>query len=210
MSERYELSGSFPSDALAWTNADKDEWGVGEWTREPDKVQWKDAATGLDCLILRGPIGALCGYVGVQASHPWHGIEYNWCSRPEATQRGVRPEDKGEQYSLYSDDPKSFYRRHIIKNRSCDKEWCDHRPESLCDVHGGLTFSGACHETDDPGKGICHVSASPVWWFGFDCSHSGDESPGMPTRFRDGWYKGVWYVRRQVEKLAQQIAAVSR
>lgn len=48
----------------------KDGWGDGPWQTEPDKVQFQDAATGLPCLIVRGPVGALCGYVGVAPDHP--------------------------------------------------------------------------------------------------------------------------------------------
>lgn len=32
---------------------DKTGWPIGQWTNEPDKVQWIDEATGLDCLIVR-------------------------------------------------------------------------------------------------------------------------------------------------------------
>lgn len=48
----------------------------GPWDNEPDKAQWIDEATGLDCLMVRNPFGALCGYVGVQPGHPWHGQDY--------------------------------------------------------------------------------------------------------------------------------------
>jgi hypothetical protein len=43
----------------------------GPWWDESDKVQWVDAATGLDCLIVRGPMGSWCGYVGLPPGHPW-------------------------------------------------------------------------------------------------------------------------------------------
>ncbi len=49
----------------------------GPWDGEPDKVQWPDAATGLACMIRRGPTGAWCGYVGVDESHPLHGRGYS-------------------------------------------------------------------------------------------------------------------------------------
>ena len=42
---------------------------------EPDKAQW--IAHGLDCLIVRGPSGALCGYVGVPPTHPAFEKDYN-------------------------------------------------------------------------------------------------------------------------------------
>jgi hypothetical protein len=49
----------------------------GPWADEPDKAQWIDEATDLDCLIVRNMLGALCGYVGVPPGHPWHGVEYD-------------------------------------------------------------------------------------------------------------------------------------
>ncbi len=49
----------------------------GEWQKEPDKAQWIDEKTGLDCLIIRGPMGALCGYVGVPPSHYAYEVDYN-------------------------------------------------------------------------------------------------------------------------------------
>ena len=52
---------------------DKSDWGPGPWNNEPDKAQWQDKATGLPCLIVRGPLGALCGYVGVPPGHPAYG-----------------------------------------------------------------------------------------------------------------------------------------
>ncbi len=49
----------------------------GPWSDEPDKGQWVDKTTGLDCLIVRNRMGALCGYVGVGPAHPWHGKGYD-------------------------------------------------------------------------------------------------------------------------------------
>lgn len=50
-------------------------WGSGPWQSEPDKAQWIHA--GLDCLIVRNDMGALCGYVGVPNGHPLHGKDYD-------------------------------------------------------------------------------------------------------------------------------------
>ncbi|MFW6056647.1 MAG: hypothetical protein ACOC9B_05000 [Chloroflexota bacterium] len=49
----------------------------GPWDGEPDKAQWVDEATGLDCLIVRNHSGALCGYVGVPKGHPLYGMDYD-------------------------------------------------------------------------------------------------------------------------------------
>lgn len=60
-----------------YRTVDKTDWARGPWDSEPDKIQMKDEATGLPCLIVRGPVGALCGYVGVPEGHPWHGAHYD-------------------------------------------------------------------------------------------------------------------------------------
>lgn len=52
------------------------DWPKGPWDDEPDREYWVDEATGLPCLIRRGPLGSWCGYVGVSASHPFHGLAY--------------------------------------------------------------------------------------------------------------------------------------
>ena len=118
----------------------KQELPPGPWMDEPDKAQWIHPASGLDCLIVRGPVGSLCGYVGVPALHPWR----------------LR---KG-----YND--------------------------VACSVHGGLTFDGECQpytDTEDFTVSICHVPEAgrtdDVHWYGFDCAHLGDLSPGM-LRYR--------------------------
>ena len=56
---------------------DKHSWGDGPWINEPDKVQWIDPETNLDCLAVRNHMGAWCGYVGVPRSHPFYGKDYN-------------------------------------------------------------------------------------------------------------------------------------
>ncbi len=86
------------------------------------------------------------------------------------------------------------------------------------DVHGGLTFADGCSPCpDDPELGICHVSESGepdnLWWFGFDCSHCYDVTPGMivmlaglrnPDNDRRN-YKTVEYVKAECASLARQI-----
>lgn len=65
----------------SWINdqVDRAKWadpsaGAGE----PDKAQWKDATTGLDCLANRHPTsGHWCGYVGVAPGHKFYGKGYD-------------------------------------------------------------------------------------------------------------------------------------
>jgi hypothetical protein len=79
-------------------------------------------------------------------------------------------------------------------------------------VHGGLTYADKCSGT------ICHVpepgEPDHVWWLGFDCSHSGDVSPGMlafSSRYSgfSETYRDLAYVQAEVENLAVQLAALS-
>ena len=172
-----------------WTNpeAKADSRGVpypeGPWMFEPDKAHWVDPKSGMDCLIHRGPMGALCGYVGVPPGHPLHGLDYSNEAAWELT------------------------------------------------VHGGLTYANACQDTEDESSGICHVPfpgrPHDVWWFGFDCAHSGDVVPGLRRVAKDekgqsyidladllampgDTYKDFSYVKAQTENLARQLAEVAK
>lgn len=186
-----------------WKTTDKSDWkaGYGPWSEEPDKKQWVDEETGLPCLIVRNPSGALCGYVGVSAGHPM--FEKNYSERlpvpiREAVALGANP-----SYialfceALHEDDGMV-------------------RADVLFQVHGGLTFAGhCCPHPDDEGRGICHV-AEPgdddnVWWLGFDCAHYGDVSPKYDKEYLNEWfstYKRIGYVTVEVQNLARQLKAM--
>lgn len=47
----------------------------GVWNEEPDKGHW--IYKGLDCLIVRNNLGALCGYVGVPKGHRLYEMDYD-------------------------------------------------------------------------------------------------------------------------------------
>lgn len=78
------------------------------------------------------------------------------------------------------------------------------------DVHGGLTYSEFC-VGDNKDHGVCHKAEpgeeEPLWWFGFDCAHLGDVSPGWEHGMRDygAWYKDWGYVKAECANLARQI-----
>lgn len=61
----------------AWAHIDKSTWPDGPWQHESDKIHWIDRQSDLDCLIVRAPLGALCGYVGVPPDHPCHERDYS-------------------------------------------------------------------------------------------------------------------------------------
>jgi hypothetical protein len=56
---------------------DKSKWPAGPWHQEPDRAQWQHA--GYACLMVRNRVGAWCGYVGVDAAHPFYAKPYNDC-----------------------------------------------------------------------------------------------------------------------------------
>lgn len=161
------------SNVKEWSHREDEgieKWGAGPWDSEPDKIQWVDDATGLDCLMHRNRMGSWCGYVGVAEGHPLFEKQYDQCE---------------------------------------------------ADVHGGLTYSDFCQDTDDESKGVCHVPLEGrphrVWWLGFDCAHYNDATPaytsqryktmfaGLPIDERNT-YRDRAYVEQEVTQLAAQIA----
>lgn len=75
------------------------------------------------------------------------------------------------------------------------------------EVHGGLTYSEGCQGH------ICHQKEGNdnTWWFGFDCAHAGDRSPGyqydenVSTYER---YRDIQYVETETNRLADQLAVM--
>lgn len=173
---------------IEYHTVDKSSWRRGEWDHEPDKMQFADASTGLPCLIVRGPLGALCGYVGVTEGHPFFGKHYDHCVFPERHRSEVDEGVDGYHYAC--------------------------TPGAAIEVHGGITFSDFCAEARDKSRHICHVpdagEPAHVWWLGFDCGHYKDLAPGIRMNiFMDGDYRTIAYVRRQCARLAEQLAALA-
>lgn len=187
---------------LTYTFIDKSEWPRGEWDSEPDKMQFTTAA-GLPALIVRGPVGALCGYVGVDEKHTLHGVSYS--------------EDSsvlGEAFDRRMEQPIGEHPAFGVMIAAALGGELKRSPEAVFIVHGGLTFSDFGHPGAEE-NGICHIpdisAGEPerVWWFGFDCSHCDDLAPEMYrySAYRAyGTYRNVAYVREQVESLASQLA----
>jgi hypothetical protein len=59
------------------TFRDRSRFGSGPWDAEPDRVFWRDPATGFPCLALRNRMGAWCGYVAVPPGHSAYGKDYD-------------------------------------------------------------------------------------------------------------------------------------
>ena len=152
-----------------------------------DRYEFEHA--GLKCLILRSPDwGHLCGYVGITEGHPWFEKECNQCLIGCKGQR----KELGECLTW-----------------DCTWEEEHPSPQSLIEVHGGLTFSGL-------GDGEWRPAG--YWWFGFDCAHAGDLIPEMAEQMaelfpdsllRPEVYKDMKYVIGQTKCLAEQLAKVN-
>ncbi len=185
------------SETQRWTHEDKSTWANGVWQNEPDKVQWVDEDSGLDCLAVRNHYGAWCGYVGVPAGHPLHGKSHDDC--PDFDVHGGLTFSDGcheptrQQYdkhcSMYPGQPvKSF------------EEWSK-----------GEMASRICH--------VARPDVGEVWWLGFDCAHGFDLCP-KPSRATnvsreisdafDGLnggsqYRTLGYVSAEIGLLAKQV-----
>lgn len=165
---------------------DKSDWGEGPWQHEPDAVSWTDSRTGLHCAMIRHELfGCWLGYVAVEPGHPLHGRRYG--DRIE-----VPPEILDRERMLGRD----FGIMELWINAHHDDGTWD--ISLLLPAHGSITFS------DEDTEGF--------WWFGFDCCHAYDLSPGLAasvskrfgSRFfdRDETYRDHDYVYGIVTRLA--------
>lgn len=222
-------------ETLSYTTVDKSAWGDGPWQAEPDKMQWQDERTGLPCLIVRGPMGALCGYVGVATTHPAYGLSYDGAPDDEhrAYHKALREKLSAPLAQNGADGHEAV--RAVLESDALTPPEPTPVGEQIINlnVHGGLTFAGGCHE-GDPATGICHIPApgepDDVWWFGFDCTHAGDLAPLMELTRKDveyltqhipvppllkqfreehpDLYRDIAYVQAEVADLAKQLAEV--
>ena len=159
----------------------------GPWTAEPDKLQWVDEATNLDCLILRNGGGNLCGYVGIPKTHPWHGKGYGQCLD------GCADED-----SCYEHSPEARIRVHggltfaaACREHSGDDAICHVPAEGRPDDVWWFGFDTA-HSGD----------LSP--------KYVDSDQPYMRAIYgRDCIYRDVAYVKAECADLAKQLAEVA-
>ena len=147
---------------------------------------------GFRAVITMGIMGFHCGYVGLPAGHPLYGCEYG------------EPCD-----ALAFPVGETVGKRGIIPLLCADGEA---RPDVVFDVHGSLTYSGSSETYPVPHDGL--------WWFGYDCGHSGDGRSdayiaGMKAAFPnkpfmwfegDGVFRDLDYCVAECESLAQQMA----
>ena len=160
---------------------ERSSWGPGPWDEEPDRLAWE--AHGLPCLLVRSSRGSWCGYVGVAPGHPLHGLD---STSPCEALRSAWEERKGRPIGNAGIIPTVL--------AALRDETEAPRLDAVFEVHGSLTYAGE----REPGK---------TWWFGFDCGHAGDLSPGRGVD-GDGIYRTLTYARAETERLADQLARV--
>ncbi len=153
-----------------------------EWEAEPDKVVWVDDATGLDCMVHRGPAGALCGYVGVPEGHPWFGVDY---MRPVGAVDVLM--DWDDEFALTPCGAISVHGG-LTYSDHCQGDICHQpqpgRPEKV------WWFGFDCAHAGDLVPGLVEVWA--------------EAGLGIDSET----YKNIAFVKREVEHLAQQLAEV--
>jgi len=128
---------------------------------------------GLQCIIRPGGFEGFCGYVAVPEGHPLHGVDYGaeCAALAEAHKLALQgPVGKRGVMTLFRGDV------------AC--------PETVFNVHGSLTFSGAFRREPELDPSL--------WWFGFDTAHAND-GPSV---------QNVEYVTEECKSLADQIAAL--
>ena len=135
------------------------------------------------------------GYVAVPKGHPF--FEKSYSEQLDAiSQETANGQKLGKKSPILlltaavgSDDSDSLIRRSL---------------DIVCEVHGGLTYSG--------GAGKYPVPGEDLWWFGFDCGHAGDgvidEEPHWPRHTNDP-VRSLEYVVAECESLAKQLKELS-
>jgi hypothetical protein len=157
------------------------------WFAEDNKVDFD--AEGFKCCLRRGPMGSWCGYVGVPSTHPWFGKGYSDEVKPTADMLGPRDADDHGPID-------------VLCMALSGKDPAESLPITLCvRVHGGLTYA---YNHDPYGK------PDGLWWFGFDCAHSGDLVPALYERYphHTDVYRDQSYVVAECQSLAAQLRAI--
>lgn len=178
---RVPLAGKTVEPTQIFAIPERHPRGQGPWTGEPDRIGWRDAQTGLDCLVLRQDNGTWSGYVAVPPGHPLSGHRYD-----AVTSAVRRAAHRGLGYSELCD------RREVEALAVCHVEF---RPRRSVVP----SASNVSHEDE------------AAWWFGFECDKPGDLVPSghKPHRHAEEGevYRDVNYVAGETMKLASALKA---
>lgn len=134
-------------------------------------------------------LGHLCGYIAVPPAHPWFGKSY------DDIDVDVHGGLTFEHASVFA-HPAEMARLEEKAN-AADAMFGDHYRRLAT-----AEKEKAGEEDDYP-----HALGTEAWWYGFDCAHSGDLSPGMGHSFGHEVYRDRDYVFVEIERLASQAAA---
>ena len=80
----------------------------------------------------------------------------------------------------------------------------DYMDMDFISCHGGLTFSSSTENSTYP-------ISSNLWWFGFDCAHSGDLVGYLfdyPEMIKDNTYRDKEFVITECQNLAKQLKEI--
>lgn len=167
---------------------DKSSWPNGPWKGdEPDSVSWQ-AEWGPNAIqlamIRHNTLGHWCGYARVPDHHPLFGKSYNDRAKmPKAWLE--RPVDIDKDIGVIG---------LVCASINSNEDMSEATLDLIFHCHGGLTYSDKS-------------------WFGFDCAHAGDMSPGLERfsyrQFEAPFnyvYRDFGYVRAQCERLAAQLS----
>ncbi len=178
-------------ETIEYTEVDsRTDWGVGPWDSEPiDKIQWRDPISGLPVMIRRGPLGAWCGYVGIEdPEHPWFEQDV-WSLSDDDT--SIHPEVQvhgGLTFASFcheGDEPEGERICHVTEEGDPEKVWW-------------LGFDTAHYMDLVPGM-------APSSTYGKDMEKAGIPRPVLS----EGSYKNQAYITTEVLGLARQIAEAS-
>lgn len=152
---------------------------MNKWESEKDYYTYE--RFGLRCVIQRMPETLhLCGYVGVNKNHRLYGMGYS----DRIKMNKDRVDFNGNYIGLLCADPKDVSMGFIPL-------------DLFFQVHGGLTWAGKFEDR----KGF----NPDLWYFGFDCAHAGDLSPGAGFSFSGSVYRDADFVLKEVFSLADQL-----
>jgi hypothetical protein len=154
-----------------------------------DKVAWRDAATGYECIIMRDePRGYLSGYVAVPPGHPLYGFDHD--AIPPDLDIEVHG---GLTYSAVCDEGPNP--RRVLMREA----------RRICHVNLPPRYASDYRAGHDQ-----------AWWVGFECNHVYDVVPedrDDRSRFlgreTGAIFRDEAYVYDQVVDLAAQLRAIA-
>ena len=120
--------------------------------RKDYKIESDFVYNGLRCVVVFTSMGHRCGYVGVDKTSPLFEKDY---SDKFMNMADIEAQPIGKRGII------PIFCAGLDENGFVS-------PDLYFNVHGSITFSGG-NPSDYPVQ-------SDLWWFGFDCAHSGDAS----------------------------------